>query len=347
MAEEKTKTEEAAVEKQLQKQLPEIQCKTQSSNEDRLLSFAYRNPQEPAELKVNQLTVGDEFILSCQGDSFDLIPDKFKIIWSKEVPDNVKSYSLKILEVEKNTASEIAFRAKSFVAGKQKLNFQIDTGTEVYQVRALEINVASLLEFYPKGYNDPKEAELVEKAEEGLQKFMQNQQPKAFPAIGGVEVSYPNYLWYFLAFALVLAALAGVFSYRKQKKKKQEEKRWQESRSPIGSHKDFHKSIRQQERAWYTGELEAQLLMDDLYKSLRMFFFREYKLNNQVKSHKHILDFFKKSKTTKESRLRRLQILLDELSNSSEMNGLEKDDVRDYLKRSRELVDHLYIRGGL
>ena len=107
MAEEKTKTEEAVVEKQLQKQLPEIQCKTQSSNEDRLLSFAYRNPQEPAELKVNQLTVGDEFILSCQGDSFDLIPDKFKIIWSKEVPDNVKSlFFEKILEVEKNTVSE-------------------------------------------------------------------------------------------------------------------------------------------------------------------------------------------------------------------------------------------------
>ncbi|MEC9281780.1 MAG: hypothetical protein VX642_03645 [Bdellovibrionota bacterium] len=347
MADEKAKAEDKSVDKQLPEQLPAIQCKTLSSNEDRLLNFAYRNPQEPAELKINQLSVGDEFILSCQGDSFDLIPDQLKVIWSKETPQNIKDYSLKILEVEKNTASEISFRAKSFIAGKQKLNFKLDTATTIYEVRALELNVASLLEFYPKGYNDPKEAELVDKAEEGLQKFMQTQEPKPFPAIGGVELTYPNFLWYFLGFVLLLAAIAVFFSYQKQKKKKQEQKRWEESRSPIGSHKDFHKSLRGQERAWYTGDLEAQLLMDDLYKSLRLFFFREYKLNDQIKNHKHILEFFKKSKSTKESLIKRLQILLDELSNTAEMKQIGKEAVQDYLKRSRELVDHLYIRGGL
>ena len=328
---------------------PSIDCQVEAiTPAERKLRFVYHRDQEPAELTVNGLTVGDVFHLRCTGAAFDLDPAQVKILWPQEEKEVVKKAALQIVGVESNTASEVVLQAQSFFSGSQKWSFVLDAGSKQYSVKDLAIQQTRLLDSFPKAYQDQKQAALVDQADSGLQGMMQSQQPQPYPPLIRAEMPYS--LWFWLGLAAFFVAMLAAFlalNIRKNRKRR-EQLRWQQSKSPIGSHKDFHQTVRRLERAWYSKEYSSSEALQVLYADLRLFFFREYRIDNQEESLKPLLNFFKRSRTVKASRLRRFEVFLEELAKQAQTEQEPSaEQVKDYLRRAREWVDQFYIRGGL
>lgn len=305
------------------------------------------------EIPLGEYTVGQTFTLTCKGESLNIVPANFKILWPEKTPQNIKDFLIVKPRLMRNSATEIEIEASSLVAGNFNLNFQIlgDLSGEVLQVQSVPLNVHSVRAYLPKeGFVDPnkKEQAPTQLAEDaGLGAALQQTQAKPFPSMNQWKLEYPWYLWAGIAFAVLAVVLCGISFYSYRKKKRDFLRRWEDLKSPIGSHKDFHKSIRSFERKWYSSELQTQEFLSELYHQIRLFFFREYQLNDEKVGHKHLIQFFAKNKKTSKSRLNRLAILLDGIDEARKQSDLKQEDVKDYTKRARELIDHLYLKGAL
>lgn len=330
----------------------DLNCKIQFKAFEGGIAPAVHSFEMDKPISSASLSVGQEFSIHCEGEDLKLIPSKFEIQWPKKVDSTVKNFSLVDTELISSNSSSIEIKAKSYLGQKQKLNFYIvgdESGSDL-AVKNLELNLISVKAQLPKGgYFDPNDTQLAEEAEEqGLGNVLQSAKPQAFPSVGKVKMAYPIYFWVAIGFVLLGMILSAFTAWKIQKKKRDLKKRWEESKSPIGSHKDFHKSLRVKERSWYSDEMNSKQFLSELYIEIRLFFFREYVLSDMKSGHKHIIEYFSKNKRTASSRLNRLGILLDGINNYSKKEGeVKTEDVKDYLKRSRELVDHLYLKGGL
>lgn len=302
------------------------------------------------EISGSLLTVGHPFKLICTGEGIRVPSAEFRLRFDEALAKPLQKYAFVEPKLVESSPDQIVIETKSYLAGKRQLKFFIegDASGQVLEAASFELNVISVRSFLPKGgYFDENAPQPIPEEGQGLTGATQQGKPQPFPMLGNIEMPYPIYLWIALAVVILLFSLTAFAVYRTKKRKKELMSRWEECKSPVGSHKDFHKTLRSKERVWYQKDVDNQQMILKIYEELRLFFFREYQLDNQKKDHKHILEFFAKNKKSSSSRLNRLRILLDDLSDASADQVEKEEDVKDYLKRSRELVDHLYLKGGV
>lgn len=343
---ENQKAKEASVPKQLD-------CSLQFDPLEKPIKPVLHELKLEKEVPTAEYTVGQDFTLTCKGESINIVPVNFKIQMPKKSPQNIKDFLIVKPKLMRNAATEIEIQATSLVAGNFNLNFEVhgDLSGTIWQVQGVPLNVHSVRAYMPKeGFVDPNKKEQLptELAENpGLGAALQQTQAKPFPSMSQFKLDYPWYLWAGIAFIVLAFVLMGVSFFSIRKKKKDFIQRWEELKSPIGSHKDFHKTIRSFERKWYSNEMPTDEFLSELYQQIRLFFFREYKLSDEKQGHKHLIQFFSKNKKTSRSRLNRLAILLDGIEQARKQSDLKQEDVKDYTKRARELIDHLYLKGAL
>lgn len=141
------------------------------------------------------LTVGDKFLLSCDGELSAPLKDNVQF----QFLDEAQKYTLHVLKVQESMPQSFKLIVTSYKPGEytnQKL--MLSDGVEVVTTNEISWRVGSVL--------DP------------------NQEPKLEPSQGPFMISYP--LWFWLALAALLALIFsffGFFIYRKKKKKKLKE----------------------------------------------------------------------------------------------------------------------------
>ena len=91
--------------------------------------------------KKKTITVGERFLLECQGESINLkSPLQIEFL-----DDKVKSHSLKVLEVKKKDPTSLTLEATSYRTGDFDHPFQISDGETSIPVKNLKFSVSSVL----------------------------------------------------------------------------------------------------------------------------------------------------------------------------------------------------------
>lgn len=226
------------------------------------MSYQCKTQIPPVEgLKDQELTVGREFILVCQGDfPKDLAQDKLHFVVEAK-----NKYAIQLRSLEFRSTTEADLTVTSLVAGKMGFqNLQMTDGTQTLDLGPVDFEVVSVLP-PPDPQNQTK------------------QEP--FGPIGPASLPVPPLYWALLAGVILLAAaIAGMKIYRVvQRRKMLEDLR--EHDAAISPLAQFHQSFRrlQRQNKVFFGVQDVPLedvlqTVDQTYDMLKLYLTRKFQV---------------------------------------------------------------------
>ena len=259
----------------------------------------------------NPLTVGEKFVLICEGSSVDLDPAKLTL----DLPKNAK-YALRILETRQLKDGRGEFIATTWVG--QPLNFPrllLADGANKVDLGPLSIAVKSSI---------PQEKQ---------------QDPKPFDAYGPVQLQWPAYVWIAVAILIAIAALwSGFFTHRiiKQKRLKSLLAKNQIALTPFNH---FNKDLR---RIIRTGSGDILTSLKDLRESFRWYLTRELVISALSETPAQILkSLARKHPLILKALKRDLSLALNELDKAVSGTAADEADLNQLTDLCRTLADRI------
>lgn len=212
-------------------------------------------------LKEQELTVGREFILVCEGDfPKDLVTEKLHF-----VVDAKAKYAIQLRSMEFRSTTEADLKVTSLMAGKIAIpNLQLTDDTQTLDLGQVAFEVTSVLP-PPDPQNQTK------------------QEP--FGPIGPAQLPVPPLYWALLAGVILLAAaIVGMRIFRAvQRRKMLEELREHDSSlSPLAQfHQGFRKLQRQNKVFFGVANVPQEDVLqcvDDTYRMLKLYLTRKFQV---------------------------------------------------------------------
>jgi hypothetical protein len=217
--------------------MPSIQCKTEI-------------PSLPG-LPDNELTVGREFLLICEGEiPKGLQQERISFVLTPE-----QKYNLKILGFELRSFSEADFKVTSYSAGAVRFDdLQVTDGTTTFSLGPVQWNVVSVL---PKQQPGEEKTKL-----------------EPFGPIGPANLSIPALYWAIFAAIVglfVLVFFARIYRAVQRRNMIQRLKEHDSALSPLGQ---FHQSFRKLQRVnpvFFGGVTDHNQIVDCLKTTNEMY----------------------------------------------------------------------------
>lgn len=198
-------------------------------------------------------TVGEIIPLSCEGPRVTFESSELQFAHA----DPLQNYSLKILEVENQTANSLQLKVTTYTTGANafKATVLMDKGRPVLQVESLMIPTQSV----------------IEKPDQ-----------KPYGPITAFKLGYPLWLWISFAAVLVVFLFFGLFRLRRKVQMKKVIDELQQHNTALGAFNQFNKDIRQLGRNYIFGEQKAwseekkYRYVQSLDEIFRMYLLREF-----------------------------------------------------------------------
>ncbi|MNJ96702.1 hypothetical protein D3C87_144320 [compost metagenome] len=227
-----------------------IQCKLEIPNVDGL--------------KENELTVGREFLLACEGEfPRDLKQEDLHFVLKPEL-----KYLIKLRSFEFRSATSADIKVVGYTAGRIRLDdLQLSDGVQTLNLGRIEFPVETVIE-----------------PPQPTQNGEQPQKPEPFGPLGPMHIGIPTLYWVILAAVIgLLVALIGSKIYRVLQRRRIVEglKQHDSAQSPIS---EFYASLRQLQRnnqVFFGGEAEEKDVHEcivELHHMLLLYVTRKYKI---------------------------------------------------------------------
>lgn len=315
---------------------------------------------------VNSITVGQNILLKCTGETQVLNPKKTELQILGKQDGHLSNYRLKLKKIDVWQENQIQIIVNSYVPAKHKLEFILTDGENSLQIKDFNLEVASAMALNPKGFagesvleENKEESQLTELAEDvgnlGLnqsaeprnQKNPQTatmEKPKTYPLWGPHKVSDPWYFWAAIA-AFVLFVLWLVYKVLNHFQNKQRiESIWQDSQAALGPYREFTKNIRKIEKKWRLKEVNSQEFVKELRSEFNWYFFREFKVYApELKSRAIMKEWKKKYPIIYFKNSSSLKKLFLEFDRAEKLEDLNDTDVNQYLHTLRDRVDKFSV----
>lgn len=272
-------------------------------------------------LLENELTVGREFILHCQGEwpkGFN--PDKAQLL----VPENAK-YALRLKGFEFRDLSTADLKVVSYQVGPVRLDqLQVQSADQIVSLSPLQFELKSVIE-------QPKDPE---------------QKVEPYGPFGPALIAWP--LVYTLILAVVFVALAGWLGtkiYRRQQRKRllEEMSEHDSSLDPLQQFYQATRALQRKNPVFFAPQASPQDIreaVNGVDHALRLYLCRHYQIPAFKWNHGTILrDFKARFRIQYKDSGHQLQSLLRELEQARLANQLEVADAHMLLKKSRRWVE--------
>lgn len=279
--------------------------------------------QAAGELR-NPLTVGDKFLLVCEGQAGQspvaLSADKLSLLLPKEA-----RYMLRLFETRELKDSRGEFVATAWQAGEIKLtNPVLSDGSKRIGLGPIEINVSTVI--------DPGK----------------NPEGKPYPPWGPLTMPWPSYVWYSLALAILFIGLA-IWSQVNRLIRRKRLLRLLES-APIAMkpYFQFNKDLRRLGRELPSTDAgwepeSAKSYLRELDQALRWYLARELILPVFDRRPAEIArDLYRLDKTLHGVVRRDLLIALREIERASGQKRVSVTDAQQIMDLSRAVADRIH-----
>lgn len=220
------------------------------------------------------LTVGQKFVLQCEGSPVALAKEKLRLSLPKDNP-----YALRILQTQSLTETSASFVATSWVVGPSRVRDVVLTDGE----KRIELSGFS---FEVKSVITPEN----------------NPEGKPYPPAGPLSIHLPLFIWVVLSLAVLLAAFLTIKAVRRSMQRKRLLKELGRHGTALSPFNQFAKDLRGLARkfphagsgakAWSLEDSKQYL--SDLNSYFRWFLARELLIPTLEFSDSRILKEFKK-----------------------------------------------------
>lgn len=277
-------------------------------------------------LKENELTVGREFFLACEGDfPKDLVQEKLSFVLKPE-----QKYQIHLLSFEFRSQTKADLKVTSYKTGNiQFQDLQITDGNQTLSLGPVQYGVQTVLS----------------QSEPGRQQAKQ----EPYGPIGPASLPVPMLYWAILSglIGLVVALFAGKI-YRIIQRRNMLE-RLKEHDSALSPLAQFHQNLRRIQRTntvFFGGKAEKadiKQCLDETYRMLNLYLTRRFQVPAMEWSHRLVLKDIKKyhSKIYMEHSSE-LEKLFKELDRGiQDKENLKEEDVLMITKHCRLLIEKM------
>lgn len=277
-------------------------------------------------LNDNELTVGREFLLVCDGEfprSLDL--EKLHFVLKPE-----EKYQIKLLGFELRSLTQADIKATTYKAGNfQYQDLQLTDGTETLSLGPIQYVVQSVL---PK--QEPGQAPV---------------KVEPYGPIGPASLGVPMLYWALLAGAVILVLLAFVARIYRSIQRRNMLARLKEHDSAMAPLAQFHQSFRRLQRAntvFFGGAAEKEHIkqcLEETHRMLRLFLTRRYQVPAMEWSDRLILKDLKKyyPKVSHEYGDELKKLLNEYARGFQDKANLKEQDVLNIATNTRLLIEKL------
>jgi hypothetical protein len=262
------------------------------------------------------LTVGQPFELVCDGEMSVPLTKTAQFVW----PDENAKYTLQLLEVRDSTLNHFTLLVTSYRVGEHKdLVAKISDGTTTVETSPLQLKVATVLE--------------------------QGDEPKPEPSVGPFYISYPLWLWFSIAGAILIILLTGFFViYRKRARQKvlQELDKYMTMLPPFSQFsKDLRVFVR--DLGMHKPDVSAGAMAQRLDEIFRLYLVRELRVPAHTATDAEVMREIRRTHRFLFDDLRAdLHRTLSELSHAKDdLSKITFKDCEDLLYLVRSLADKI------
>lgn len=280
-------------------------------------------------LKENELTVGREFLLACEGEfPKNLAQDKLQLVVKPE-----QKYSIKLLGFEFRSATQADIKVTSYTPGQVQFeNLQIGDESQVVDLGPVSYKLESVL----PPPEPPKHGEQQAKVE-------------PYGPIGPMTISVPNLYWAILASIIGLIVLfiaARIFRYVQRRNMIERLKEHDSALSPVA---EFHQNFRRMQRVntvFFGGQAKPEdipLCLDETRGMLKLYITRRYQIPALEWGPRLILKNLKKyhPKVYQETGDELEKLIKEFLHAHEDRAGISSSDMLNLTKRTRLLVEEM------
>lgn len=277
-------------------------------------------------LKENELTVGREFFLVCEGEfPKDLVQEKLSLVLKPE-----HKHVIHLLGFEFRSPTTADIKVTGYTAGNFKFgDLQLTDGTQTLSLGPVEYAVQSV----------------IPQPEPGQQPIKQ----EPYGPIGPASLAVPMLYWAIVAAAFGVAVLLLVSKIYRVVQRRNMLERLKEHDSALSPLAEFHQNLRRLQRTntvFFGGKAEKAHIkecLDETHKMLKMYLTRRYQVPAMEWSHRLVLRDIKKyhSKIYSEYSSE-LESLLKEYSRGTQdRENLKEEDVLVITKHCRQLIEKM------
>jgi hypothetical protein len=265
------------------------------------------------------LTVGEKFVLVCEGDSVNLKKDTLQLELPKSDP-----FALRILTTQSLDATKGVFTVTSYRAGESEIQGVVLTdGTLRVALNGVRFQVSSVL--------NPQE----------------NPEMKAFAPWEPLAMSWPQWLW--LSIAVVVALIAMMIAGTLQKAAQRRRLLQELSRhgSALTPYQQLNKEFRQLARTYPPSQWSAEnaaKFIAELDRAFRWYLAREFVIPAHEWRAKAVAKEIRKKERALSKHIDRdLRIAFRELANARPASGkLSTIDAQQIVDLCRKVADQVY-----
>lgn len=211
-------------------------------------------------LQDNQLTVGREFLLACEGEfPRDLHPDKVQVVLKPE-----EKYSIHLMSFEFRSPTAADLKVTAYRAGQIHFdNLQVTDGTQTLSLGPVQYQVETVLQQPEGGQQAP---------------------PEPYGAFGPADLPVPAVYGAILLAALGFVALFVAFKIYRVVQRRSMLEKLREHDAAMSPLAQFHQTLRRLQRsnAVFFGvpakSAEVQRAFETLHEAFLLFLTRQYKV---------------------------------------------------------------------
>lgn len=277
-------------------------------------------------LKENELTVGREFFLACEGDfPKDLAPEKLAFVLKPE-----QKYQIQLLNFEFRSQTNADIKVTAYKAGRvQFQDLQLTDGTQTLSLGPVEYAVQTVLPPSEQGQQQAK------------------QEP--YGPIGPASLTVPMLYWVILAGLVGLVALlfAGkIYRFIQRRNMLERLKEHDSALSPLAQ---YHQNLRRLQRTntvFFGGKAEPTHIkecLDETYQMLKLYLTRRYQVPAMEWSPRLVLKDIKKyhHKVYQEHSSDLENLFKEYTRGIQDKENLKEEDVLMITKHCRQLVEKM------
>ncbi len=264
-----------------------------------------------------QLTVGDKFLLICDG----AMPAPLKDEAYFQFTDEEQKYTLHILKVQDSLPNNFKLVVTSYKPGDYTGQvLTISDGTTTVKTNELSWRVSSIL--------DP------------------SQEPKPFASQGPFIISYPLWLWVALAAIIIaVSTFIGIFVYRKKKRQKLKAQ-LETYATMLPPFSQFSRDMRAARRIieYLKSPGHAAEMIKKLDEDFRLYLIRELKVPAlQVSDSELLAEIKHENPLVYKKHRKELRRILSEFTNAkADLNRVKVKDCEDLSFLSRQVAEKIH-----
>ncbi|MGZ3772748.1 MAG: hypothetical protein ACXVCY_15825 [Pseudobdellovibrionaceae bacterium] len=276
-------------------------------------------------LRENELTVGREFLLGCDGDfPKNLVQEKLSFVLKPE-----QKYQIQLLGFEFRSQTRADLKVTAYKAGPAQFqDLQLTDGTQTLSLGPIQYTVQSVIQ--------PSSGQQQAKQE-------------PYGPIGPASMSVPVFYWAILGgicSLVVLFFVAKIYRYVQRRNILERLKEHDSAQSPLAQ---FHQSLRRLQRTntvFFGGKAEKSHItecLDETYKMLKLYLTRRFQVPAMEWSHRLVLKDIKKyhPKIYQEHSAELEKLFKEYHRGIQDKENLKEDDVLVITKHCRVLVEKM------